>query len=258
MANKRNVSAAELQAAMQGNQGQGSDEPIEDRSDEPVQRVSIGNRPASGQKSESRPASGQKSDNPFFAALNAARRITERRPQEDQAEEWNELKSCMSQLDAQSQTQVVFRLVVPVLREETTVQSLFAAARASERNLVDVAFKVGAILKMLRAEGMLVTDLLNYGTEEEKILSIRPVKGSDEKSFLHPTLKGEVISAAAAQLQAEGRVKGARELRVYLNRHDEQRVIRQARRAGMDSPATEAPAESTPEATDASTESPDA
>ena len=248
MANKRNVSAAELQAAMQGNQGQGSDEPIEDRSDEPVQRVSIGNRPASGQKS----------DNPFFAALNAARRITERRPQEDQAEEWNELKSCMSQLDAQSQTQVVFRLVVPVLREETTVQSLFAAARASERNLVDVAFKVGAILKMLRAEGMLVTDLLNYGTEEEKILSIRPVKGSDEKSFLHPTLKGEVISAAAAQLQAEGRVKGARELRVYLNRHDEQRVIRQARRAGMDSPATEAPAESTPEATDASTESPDA
>ena len=259
MASKRNVSTKEttlqeLQDAMQARQGQGSDEP--------VQRVSIGNRPASGQKSESRPASGQKSDNPFFAALNAARRITAQRPQDEQPAEFETLKSCMSQLDEQSRTQVVFRLVVPVLKGEVPVQSLFAAARTSGQNLVDVGFKVSKIRAALEAEGVGIGVLAGYGTDDRKIIVPKSVNG---KEWLHVNLGNDVLSAAIEQMRAEGRINGARVLMRYFNDRDESRLRREARRAEATSleetsaeTPSEAPTETAPEATDASTESSDA
>ncbi|MEX2144999.1 MAG: hypothetical protein WD712_01310 [Candidatus Spechtbacterales bacterium] len=243
MASKRSVSPKEitpeqienLQTQMQENQISGSSE-SEAKAPARAPRASIGNRAPSGQGSE----------NPFFAALNAAKRITTRRPHEEQPEEFEDLQNRMDQLNEQSRAQVVFRLVVPVLSGRVPVQSLFAAARTSGQNLLDVGFKSAKLRQALEVEGLNHTALANYGTEDRKIIVPKSENG---KEWLHVNLGNDLVSAAAEQMRNEGRVKGARVLMEYFSVRDEKRLLRQARHANETS--SEASAETAPETTEA-------
>ncbi|OGZ61878.1 MAG: hypothetical protein A3H51_02075 [Candidatus Spechtbacteria bacterium RIFCSPLOWO2_02_FULL_38_8] len=165
--------------------------------------------------------------NPFWAAVNAAKRITVRSPEDGQAELFAELEAAVSMLDENEKGKAPWRLVIPVFNEEVHIGGLFALARACGRTAM--AHSVAAIVKAKRLSNLTTGDLEKFGLVETR------VSDDGSRSWLQPMIGKEAITSAAEKMAEAGLVEGARALRVYLNKASVNRATGIARREAKSS-----------------------
>ncbi|OGZ59076.1 MAG: hypothetical protein A3F94_01645 [Candidatus Spechtbacteria bacterium RIFCSPLOWO2_12_FULL_38_22] len=147
--------------------------------------------------------------NPFWAAINAAKKVTTRRPQDDQPEVWAEIEAAVGMLEEDEKRKAPWRLVIPVFNEEVHIAGLFALARACR--MTAMAHAVAAIVKAKRAGGLTTAGLEQFGL-------VKTVVSDDGKrAWLQPHTGQEAISAAAKLMDEADLKEGARALRAYLN-----------------------------------------
>src|SRR3989338_1817322 len=139
--------------------------------------------------SESGDGSGGQKFNPFWAAVNAAKKVTTRWPQDDQPEVWAEIEAAVGMLEEDEKRKAPWRLVIPVFNEEVHIAGLFALARACR--MTSMAHAVAAIVKAKRAGGLTTAGLEQFGL-------VKTVVSDDGKrAWLQPHTGQEAISAAA-------------------------------------------------------------
>lgn len=170
---------------------------------------------------------GRRSD-PIFVAVGAARAITTRFYREEQPAEYQELRAAVDAIPDDDRARAVFKLVLPVWREEVVVQSIFALARECRR--MKIAHATGAIAKMMRAEGFTTEDLIEYGLAERRF------NEENTRSWLNPFIGRDAIRKASVKMEDEGKSVGARILRTHLSVSEEARAnaiaLRKRREAG--------------------------
>lgn len=180
---------------------------------------------------------------PFWEAFNTAKRITTRKPREEQPQEADSLEAVVGMLTDQERNAVVFRAQIPVVSEEFPIEGFFALARAARMS--HAAHAAAAVLNAKRIEGLTVPDLQSYGLVELKV-------STAGKPYFLPKFGKERVKEAAKQLAVEGRHEGAKALRLYLERSAQAAELGKARRreAGQTAPKV------TPEPTEAKTKAP--
>ena len=165
--------------------------------------------------------------NPFWAAINAAKKVTTRRPQDDQPEVWAEIEAAVGMLEEDEKRKAPWRLVIPVFNEEVHIAGLFALARACR--MTAMAHAVAAIVKAKRAGGLTTAGLEQFGL-------VKTVVSDDGKrAWLQPHTGQEAISAAAKLMDEADLKEGARALRAYLNVASVNRATGIARREAKSS-----------------------
>ena len=165
--------------------------------------------------------------NPFWAAINAAKKVTTRRPQDDQPEVWAEIEAAVGMLEEDEKRKAPWRLVIPVFNEEVHIAGLFALARACR--MTAMAHAVAAIVKAKRAGGLTTAGLEQFGL-------VKTVVSDDGKrAWLQPHTGQEAISAASKLMDEADLKEGARALRAYLNVASVNRATGIARREAKSS-----------------------
>ena len=173
--------------------------------------------------------------NPFWAAINAAKKVTARRPQDDEPELWAEITAAVGMLEEDEKRKAPWRLVIPVFNEEVHIAGLFALARACR--MTAMAHAVAAIVKAKRVSSLTTGELEKFGL-------VKTVISDDGKrAWLQPHIGQEAIAEAAKLMDEDGLKESARALRTYLNLASVNRATGIARReaANKGKGADEAP-----------------
>ncbi len=167
--------------------------------------------------------------NPFWQAVDAAKEITTRNPEERQPEKHQQLLTILKGLSKKTQLAVLFRLVNEVLEEQASIQGLFAVAR--EIGILPVAHGASAILKVIR-EGCSFDDLQDSGLAE-----IRTREANNgAKAYIVYFVGQKALWGAAEHFRKTEQISFAQVLEEHLRRGERYRRLARARLEAQKTP----------------------
>lgn len=124
------------------------------------------------EKGEKKVEAKKREVTPFGLALRTARKITTRKPREEQPTEYNELVDALRKLDSKEKTNLFFRLAKEVLEEKSPLEGLFAVAFKTGNG--KLAHHVAAIRKAMLVGKLEFENLVKSGLAEVRTIKDKP------------------------------------------------------------------------------------
>lgn len=153
---------------------------------------------------------------PLPAAMQAAKKIVTKRPDQDQKDDLANLCAAIDKLNEDGRRTLVFRLMSEVLEEMTPIQSLFAAARYCR--MQGVAFNTAAVKTAMREGNLTLSDLRDIGLAEIRL-------DKERRPYVVYYVGHERLLGAARKLRQAGNAAAAQVLETHLRREEKNRLL---------------------------------
>jgi|GEM_PF-6817265 len=171
-----------------------------------------------------------KKPNPFWAAVDAARAIKTRRPQEEQPKEMAALKEALASLDDGDKERILWRLVKEVLEDEAPVPCLFPMAR--ECHMMTVAYNAACLRRVIVEGDLTLDDLKVGGLAEIKI-------NEKKRPYIVYYVGKESLSNGQTKLREAGKNRAADIISEHLRKADRHKELERAARAARNAASAE-------------------
>jgi len=169
----------------------------------------------------------------FWPAVNAAKEITERRPDKDQPKEYETLVTAMRKLDSGSQQAVVWQIINEVLggKTNTKIQAAFAVARTVRPQMTHLVHNTAVVKQLVKdfeADEQL-PELIKLGLAE--------IRTDGSKVRVVYKIGFDALKEAARTLKGNGEAERANVVDMHLRRLKEFQLLRQAEQAARSAEA---------------------